>query len=150
MVLSLASNRQPFVTQMNSFGWAAPGRNACLFICGCSEGFARLPSPSACPPIPTATPFGQRWFLIISPEVICHLSGGKWSAACVRFGTWMVTVEVPCQKRGNKRLSGSVDSYSQRECCFLEGGCFLFVAGLGYLPLHVSHSASRRVITELC
>lgn len=37
------------------------------------------------------------------------------------------------EERGNTRLAGSVDSYSQRECCFLVKGFFLFVIGSGYL-----------------
>lgn len=37
------------------------------------------------------------------------------------------------EKRGNTRLAGSVDSYSQRECCFLGKGFFPFVTGSGYL-----------------
>lgn len=44
----------------------------------------------------------------------------------------MTTVKVPGQKGGNTSLTGSVDSYSQRECCFVVKGFFLFVAGLGY------------------
>lgn len=37
------------------------------------------------------------------------------------------------EMRGNTRVAGSIDSYSQRECCFLVKGFFLIVIGSGYL-----------------
>lgn len=47
----------------------------------------------------------------------------------------MAMVEAPGWKGrgGNTRLAGSVDSYSQREFCFLVKGFFLFVTGSGNL-----------------
>lgn len=128
----VASKRQPFVIEINSFSLSATG-GICPFSLS-AEAQRALLNPYRTPfllPLSTTTPSDECWFLIISPVVICHVD--RPAARC------MCAVGDLNGNGGSAgpRGGGEYEAHSKRRflqpagTLFASERLFLFVVGLG-------------------
>lgn len=153
MGLFVASKRQPFVIEMNSFSLSATGE-ICPFPLS-AEAQRALLDPYCTLlllPLSTTTPSDECWFLIISPVVICHVD--RPAARCMCAVGDLNGNGGSAGPRGGRdtRLAASADSCNQQERCLLVKGFFFLLWDWAAAITHVSacQSLDRGVITEQC
>lgn len=128
MGLFVASKRQPFVIEMNSFCLSAAGEICPSLLSADAQQalFESLPHPSSSSPLPNHS---LRRVLIFDNKPSSNLSCGPTSSTLHVCGLGFEWQWWKCRaaRGGNTRLTASVDSCSQRERCLLVKGFFFLL-----------------------